>query len=88
MEQANVAANAVSTFVRGTVPAWLNSLPIPDTLAGYAELTGPQWMRLAPLFLIVFAQVIVFLHFFTKAAPTRVNKQIELQSEVVSSPPP
>jgi hypothetical protein len=84
MEQVDVAVNAVSTFVRGTVPAWLNSLPVPETLAGFAELTSSQWVRLAPLFLVVLAHVIVFLHFFTRAPAARINTQIDLQSEVVS----
>lgn len=87
MDQINVAVSAVSTAVRETVPMWLNSLPIPDTLAGYAELSGAQWMRLTPLFLAVLAHVIVLLHFFTKSASPRVNTQIDLKSELVSPRP-
>ena len=46
---------AFKNFVTTVVPQYLSSLPLPDDFQGFAKLTQPEWIALAPLFVFVFA---------------------------------
>lgn len=44
--------DVIRTYVKEQLPAYLRSLPIPATVAGFAQLSGEDWLRLAPLLLL------------------------------------
>ena len=46
---------AFKNFVTAVVPQYLSSLPLPDDFQGFAKLTQPEWIALAPLFVFVLA---------------------------------
>ncbi|XP_012937587.1 CDGSH iron-sulfur domain-containing protein 2 [Aplysia californica] len=48
---------SLHAFFKIILPKYLRSLPMPKTLAGYAKLSGEDWMNLIPFVLIVMFMV-------------------------------
>ncbi len=65
MEFANVAVTTLRTALVKQLPAYLQSLPFPKTMQGFAALKGAEWARLAPLLLILVVHVYMFLALFS-----------------------
>ncbi|XP_065177008.1 CDGSH iron-sulfur domain-containing protein 2-like [Sycon ciliatum] len=50
---------AVKFFFQTQLPAYLKALPIPSTVAGFADLSGNEWIQLLPV--IGFCVLLVYL---------------------------
>ena len=73
------------------LPAYLKSLPLPNTLGGFASLTRDQWIELLPfiLLLLILLYLIIspLLSYFTtsKQRRPRINKSYKPNAEKVSN---
>ncbi|XP_032825010.1 CDGSH iron-sulfur domain-containing protein 2 [Petromyzon marinus] len=45
--------DSIARLVKTQLPAYLKSLPVPSSLAGYARLTVGEWVRLLPFLSIL-----------------------------------
>ncbi|EDQ90836.1 uncharacterized protein MONBRDRAFT_15675 [Monosiga brevicollis MX1] len=77
--------DCVKTYLTAELPLYLQTLPIPDTLAGFAELSTEEMVQIAPLFLLVVSMVLmVVVHLLPASpAPARVNTQIKLDEDKI-----
>ena len=44
----SIIMNAVSHLVKESIPSYLHSLPVPDSLLGWFSLSISDWARLVP----------------------------------------
>lgn len=52
-----LAMDVVKKALTRTLPAYLRTLPLPDTFAGFLQLSSTQWAQLAPLLATLFVVV-------------------------------
>ncbi len=64
MEHVDAGVAAARLFVVKQLPAYLQSLPFPRTIQGFALLTSDEWVRLAPVLIIAVVHVYLFLSAF------------------------
>jgi len=68
------------------LPAYLQSLPLPDTAEGFTKLNQEQWIAIAPVVLVILAHVFIVVSFFSggSSVPSgRLNAKIDLDSPKV-----
>lgn len=53
--------DAVQHYFHTQLPDYLRSLPLPDTVQGYAELSQEEMLRLAPLVVFIFSMLLLVL---------------------------
>lgn len=46
--------DSIKFFLQSQLPAYLKSLPLPKTFAGFADLDGQDWVRLLPTLIFIF----------------------------------
>ncbi|XP_055954600.1 CDGSH iron-sulfur domain-containing protein 2 homolog B-like [Patella vulgata] len=77
---------SVSTLIRVSLPSYLRSLPIPNTLGGFAKLSGQEWIALVPFVgtvsLLVYVTVQAFLP-KPEPKPPLVNLKVQKESQKV-----
>jgi hypothetical protein len=85
-----MVVDIINRYFKVQLPGYLKSLPLPKTLAGFAELTRDQWLELIPflLFLFVLLYLIVSpcigMLTHTKQRRPRVNRKQRMSEAKVA----
>lgn len=76
--------DVVKSALTRTLPAYLESLPLPTTVSGFAELSGNEWRTLAPLLatlLLLIFSTAALLAPAPKPKPQRLNTLVKLDCD-------
>ncbi|ESO93405.1 hypothetical protein LOTGIDRAFT_216266 [Lottia gigantea] len=77
---------SVSTLVKVSLPNYLRNLPIPNSISGFAKLSGSDWLSLVPFVGTVSLLVYVTLQAFRQKSPKPsplVNLKVQKESSKV-----
>ena len=77
----SIIMNAVSHLVKESIPSYLHSLPVPDSLLGWFSLSISDWARLVPFGVavgglsylslqVVIIKLAILLYHYSRALPT------------------
>ena len=91
--------DSVKFFLQTQLPTYLKNLPIPNTVGGFAQLSGEEWSRLLPLigFLVMLMYLLIssILELGGSKAGTqpekagsessRINQTIDLEKDKVAT---
>ena len=66
----NKKMEVFNIYITQQLPQYLSSLPIPETLDGYFELSGEEWLQIAPLFSLIFSLILLISIQFFVGAPS------------------
>ena len=78
------------TALQVQLPGYLKSLPLPKTVAGFAELTRDQWLELIPFLLFLFVLLYLIMSpcigmlTRTKHRRPRVNRKVRMNEPKVA----
>ena len=70
MGKKNKKMEVFNIYITQQLPQYLSSLPIPETLDGYFELSGEEWLQIAPLFSLIFSLILLISIQFFVGAPS------------------